>query len=361
MVTQLPQVVEVHDLCDESAADDADAQPSLSQAARDYTPTIDVRSIRLAFAGPTDLTGSIAVASAPVSFGAFEVTVGIDPHVPDATTVLDAAQRDGYEGIDLGPVGYLGSKGNLRERLRARGLHLSGGYVPMPFSDPAGMDIALAELRTMLDLFDTAKTAADLPAPKPTLADAGSGARRSAPGRAQSDRGLGLEPEGWDRLTANLQLAVRVCRDRGYDPTFHHHAGTYVEAPWEIEELLARSDIGLCLDTGHLALGGGDPVRAISEWGPRINHVHLKDIRRSVIDTLIREGAGMMDVWRSGAFCPLGSGDLDIDAILRGLHKLDYRGWLVVEQDMIPGPDTPTEAAALDQDRNRAYLRARGL
>jgi len=354
-------MVEVHDLCDQSAADDANAQSSLSQAARDYTPTTDVRSIHRTVARPKHLTGSIAVAGAPVSFGAFEVTVGIDPHVPDAISVLNAVQHDGYEGIDLGPVGYLGTKNDLHRRLAARGLHLSGGYVAMPFSDPAGMDAAIAELRTMLDLFDTVKAPDNVPAPKPTLADAGSGARRSAPGRAHADHGLGLQPEGWDRLAANLQVAVRLCRERGYQPTFHHHAGTFVEAPWEIEELLARSDVGLCLDTGHLALGGGDPVRAIKDWGRRINHIHLKDIRRSVIDAVIREGASMMEVWRRGAFCRLGTGDLDIDAILVGVRALDYRGWLVVEQDVIPSPGTPTDAAALDQDRNRAYLRARGL
>jgi inosose dehydratase len=233
--------------------------------------------------------------------------------------------------------------------------------MPLPLSDPAGMEPAIAELRTMLDLFDTVKSAGHAPEPKPTLADAGSGARRTAPGRAQSDRGLGLQPEGWDRLAANLQDAVQLCRDRGYDPTFHPHAGTYVEAPWEIEELLARTDVGLCLDTGHLALGGGDPVRAVTNWGPRINHVHLKDINRSVIDAVVREGGDMMQVWRRGAFCRLGSGDLDIDAILNGLRARDYRGWLVVEQDTIPGPDSPTDSAVIDQDRNRAYLRARGL
>ena len=310
---------------------------------------------------PARLSKAIAVAGAPVSFGAFEVTVGIDPHVPDAVSVLDAVQRDGYDGIDLGPIGYLGTKADLRENLRRRGLHLSGGYMPLPLSDPAGMEPAIAELKIMLDLFDAVNSADHVPAPKPTLADAGSAARRTAPARAQSDRGLGLQPEGWDRLAANLQVAVDLCRKRGYQPTFHHHAGTYVEAPWEIEELLARSDIGLCLDTGHLALGGGDPVRAVTEWGPRINHVHLKDIRRSVIDDLVREGGDMMEVWRRGAFCRLGSGDLDIDGILRGLRARDYHGWLVVEQDMIPGPDTPSDAAAIDQDRNRAYLRARGL
>jgi hypothetical protein len=114
-------MVEMHDLRDQSAADDADAHSSLSQTARDYTPTIDVRSIPSPIARPLDLTGSIAVASAPVSFGAFEVTVGIDPHVPDAIRVLDAVQQDGYEGIDLGPIGYLGSKSELAERLGGAG------------------------------------------------------------------------------------------------------------------------------------------------------------------------------------------------------------------------------------------------
>jgi inosose dehydratase len=80
-----------------------------------------------------------------------------------------------------------------------------------------------------------------------------------------------------------------------------------------------------------------------------------------VIDAVIREGGDMMQVWRRRAFCRLGSGDLDIDAILGALRARDYRGWLVVEQDVIPGPDTPPDAAAADQDENRAYLRARGL
>src|SRR5260370_5176015 len=228
----------------------------------------------------------------------------------------------------------------------------------LALSDPGRMEPAIAELRTLLDLFDTVKAPEHIPAPKPTLADAGSAARRLAPGRAHSDRSLGLQPEGWDRLATNLQEAVELCRARGYEPTFHHHAGTYVEAPWEMEELLARSDVGLCLGTWHLVLGRGDPVRALRDQGPRINHVHLKDVKRSVIDAVIREGGDMMQVWRRGAFCRLGTGDLDIDAILQGLRSRDYRGWLVVGQDMIPGPETPADAAALDQDKHRAYLRA---
>lgn len=302
----------------------------------------------------------IAIAAAPVSFGAFEVTVG-DPGVPDAGYVLDAVEQEGYDGIDLGPPGYLGTKADLRDHLNRHGLHLAGGYMAMPFSDPAGMAAALAELHDLLDLFDTVRSSDRVPSPKPTLADAGSGARRASPGQAQRDRGLGLQPEAWDRFAERVQEAARLCRERGYEPTFHHHAGTYVEAPWEIEELLARTDVGLCLDTGHFALGGGDPLNAVNEWGRRVNHVHLKDVHRPIIEAVIREAGGMMEVWRRGAFCPLGEGDLDIDGILAALLAREYRGWLVVEQDVIPAAGGARDVAAVDQDRNRAYLRQRGL
>src|SRR3989442_12944157 len=93
------------------------------------------------------------------------------------------------------------------------------------------MDPAIAELTTLLDLFDSAKSPDYVPAPKPTLADAGSGARPLAPGPAHSDQSPRLQPEGWDRLAANLQEAVELWRAPGYEPTFHPYAGTYLEAP----------------------------------------------------------------------------------------------------------------------------------
>jgi hypothetical protein len=155
--------MQVHHLRDQSAADDADAKSRLSQAGRDYTPVIDDRSILRASGRPADLTASIAVAGAPVSFGAFEVTVGIDPHVPNATAVLDAIQRAGYSGIDLGPPGYLGEGDELRRGLEGRGLRLAGGYIAMPFSEPARMPAAIDELHRLLDTFDSVYPLPDPP------------------------------------------------------------------------------------------------------------------------------------------------------------------------------------------------------
>lgn len=302
-----------------------------------------------------------AVAGAPCSYGAFEVTVGIEPHVPDALQVLEAVRAAGFTGIDLGPAGYLGDAAHLADRLRTHDLSLAGGYVALPFSEPSQMPRAMHDLDDVLDLFDAASANDHAPfAPRPTLADAGSDLRRSSPGRSHSDRTLGLSPDGWIRLAEGVRQAVDVCRERGYEPTFHHHAGTFVEAPEEIEALLDRTDIGLCLDTGHMLLGGGDPVQAVRDWGPRINHMHLKDARMSVIRRLIEDRAPMIEVWRRHAFCPLGEGDLDIDAVLDALRRSRYRGWLVVEQDMLPDRNGLAHAIG-DQTRNREFLKARGL
>jgi inosose dehydratase len=301
---------------------------------------------------------SLLIANAPVSYGAFEITVGIDPNVPDATTLLDWVSQAGYVGIDLGPVGYLGGPEDLAGRLAERGLGLAGGYLELPFSEPTRMEVALPELDVLLDIFDSVASAA---APsRPTLADAGSPQRAALPGRSATDPSVGLDDAAWERFGDGLARAVARCRERGYEPTFHHHTATYIEAQWEIERMLAISDVGLCLDTGHLLLGGGDPVQAIREWAPRINQVHLKDARRKTLREIVAEGAPVKEIWRRRAFCALGDGDISIDEVLSALTEIGYAGWLVVEQDVLPDPDNPGEPAR-DQLRNREYLRSRGL
>jgi inosose dehydratase len=298
------------------------------------------------------------VANAPVSFGAFEITVGIDPNVPDPVTLLDAVSSAGYVGIDLGPAGYLGTGELLADRLSERGLGLAGGYLELPFSEPARLEPALAELDELLDVFDLA--ASQERPPKPTLADAGSPERAALPGRAALDPSVGLDDAGWERFAAGLAIAVARCRDRGYEPTFHHHTATYVEAQWEIERLLEVSDVGLCLDTGHLLLGRGEPVRAIRAWADRINQLHLKDARLQILEQIVAEAAPVQEIWRRRAFCPLGDGDIPVAEVLDAIADIGYGGWLVVEQDVLPDPADPERPAA-EQRRNREYLSAHGL
>jgi inosose dehydratase len=302
----------------------------------------------------------IAVANAPVSYGAFELTVGIDPNVPDASMVLDEVAGAGYTAIDLGPVGYFGDRDTLAAALDSRGLTLCGGFFELPFSDTAAMAGAMHGLDELLDVFDSAPPRDGALKPKPTLADAGSDLRRSRPFQAVRDHSLGFDAEGWKRFAKGVEMAVARCRERGYEPTLHHETGTHIEAPWEISAALEHTSIGLCLDTGHLLLGGGDPMHALQEWGGRINHVHLKDARRSVVDDIIREEAPFSEIWRRHAFCRLGEGDLQVDAVLEYL-RANYSGWLVVEQDVLPDPDRMSGRPALDQRANREFLRARGF
>jgi len=301
--------------------------------------------------------GDIVVANAPVSYGAFELTVGILPDVPDAATVLDEVAGAGYSGIDLGPLGYFGYGEELSDNLSSRGLALAGGFFELPFSDVARMPAALKELRALLDVFDAVKPGPGGLKPRPTLADAGSDLRRSRPGQAATNRELGFDDEGWKHFAEGVEMAVMCCRERKYEATFHHEPGTHIEAPWEIEKVLELTSIGLCLDTGHLLLGGGDPVKAMREWGERINHVHLKDARRSIVDQIVRESAHVNEIWRRRAFCRLGEGDLDVEGVLAEL-RTRYSGWLVVEQDVLP--DRAGRSAA-DQRANREYLAARGF
>jgi inosose dehydratase len=303
----------------------------------------------------------VTVANAPVSYGAFEITIGHDPNVPDGISVLDQVAAAGYAGIDLGPVGYLGRSGQLGELLAERGLGLAGGYLELPYADHDALEPAMAELDALLDTFDAVRPQVPGPPPRPTLADAGSPQRRSRPGRSAAQRSAGLDADGWRKFSEGLARVVGRCRDRGYEPTFHPETGTYVEAPWEIAEVLDRSDVGLCLETGHMMLGGGDPVALLREWGSRINHVHLKDAVLTVMAGIVADDAPVTDIWSREAFCELGHGDLDVDAILDGLRSMSFGGWLVVEQDILPRSAQRFARAAEQQRHNRAFLAERGL
>jgi inosose dehydratase len=243
----------------------------------------------------------IRVANAPVSYGAFELTVGILPNVPPAEQVLGAIRAAGYEGTELGPLGYLPLD-------RLGGLALVGAFVQIDFG---GGD--LTELHRTLDAIEGFDA-------KAVLCDSG--------------------PREGDVDLDGVARAANAVRARGFEPTFHHHLGTRVQTPAEIERLLDGTDVPLLLDTGHLTAAGGHAVQSLRTWRDRINHVHLKDVRDST-------------------FCELGTGDVDLDGFLAELGG--YSGWLVVEQDWIPRPGEDPGPQIEAQARNRRWLAERGI
>lgn len=301
------------------------------------------------------------VANAPVTFGVFELSEG-RPGLPGPDELAAAIAGGGYAGIDLGPVGYLGRGDQLRDRLTRHGLALAGGFVPMRFADADSFIADLPLLDEALDVFETAAPAdPSAPPPKPTLADAGSPLRRENPGRGRDLPQIRLDDDAWKAFADRVDRAAARVRERGFEPTFHHHACTYVEAPGEIERLLELTDVDLCLDSGHLLIGGGDPLDALGRWGARINHLHIKDCRRAVIDAVVAERGAMRDVWSRGTFCALDAGDLDVPAFLDAVREWDFSGWLVVEQDTLPRADTGLAEIAAEQAANRQVLDRHGF
>jgi inosose dehydratase len=300
----------------------------------------------------------LRVGNAPLSYGAFEMTVGVFPNVPGPERFLVEVARAGFVGTELGVPGWLGEGDELRRRLDEHGLELTGGWCPIRFSEPEHWDEDLAALDRTVSLF----VAAGATDAHPVFGDGGSKARWANPGRGQQDRSLGLDEAGWTRFLEGLKRAEDLVRERGLEPTFHPHTSTYVEAPWEIDRLLETSDIGLLADTGHLLLGGNDPIDAVRSWGPRTNYVHIKDVRLDVLASVVRDGADALEAWRRGIFCELGAGDVDLDGFFSALEDTGYAGWIVVEQDRILRDDEPLDEAVEAQIRNRQWLRThRGL
>lgn len=303
---------------------------------------------------------TVVLANAPVSFGAFELSRA-DYVRPDPEKLMAGLADIGYLGIDLGDPGYLGNHDELRERLARFGLGLAGGWCDLPFFDDDGYAAALPRLQEALDIYDAAGTLAGRPAPKPTLAVSTRPVRAAHPGGGVRMPEIGLDAAGWSALARNVNDARARCAERGYTATFHHHACTDVESPAEVDRLLDATDIDITLDTGHLIVGGGDPVEAVSRWSGRINHLHLKDARSSVISAALAAGDGMLEVWARRVFVPIGDGDLDLAGVVTALIAAGYAGWAVVEQDVIAGPADSFEQMLDDQRQNFQALRGLGF
>ncbi|GGO70532.1 TIM barrel protein [Nonomuraea cavernae] len=293
-----------------------------------------------------------SVANAPVSFGVFELSDGPPPLTADE--MVRAIADAGYAGIDLGPVGYLGTGDALVERLD--GLLLAGGWADLPYHDPGAFRERLPTLDATLDVFAAAPAAPEHLAPRPTLGCSGSPARFARPG----GNAPGLEAGEWAGYAARVQEAADRCRERGFEPAFHHHLGTYVETPDEVERLLELTDVPLCLDTGHLLVAGGDPVTALRDWASRIGHVHIKDGDRSILAQALADGVDLRELMGRGGFASLGEGELDLPGVVRALDEIGYQGWVIVEQDTLPGRRSVEQNIA-DQVANREKLRELGL
>jgi inosose dehydratase len=276
------------------------------------------------------------VAGAPITWGVCEVPgwgVQLDPD-----RVLEEMVGLGLRATEIGPQGFLpGEPAELRRALERHGLSAVGGFVAAVLHDPDRLDAEVARLGRAADAL-AACGATEL-----VLAAA-------AP-RDGYDRATSLDDEAWDALVRGVHAAVKTAADRGVQASVHPHMGTAIEGPDDVRRFLQRSDGKLCIDTGHLLVGGADPIDVAREATGRVAHVHLKDAS-SELAAKVRGGAlGYREAVGQGLYRPLGQGDVDVAGLIETLEASGYGGWYVLEQDTVlddaPAPGSgPVGAAA---------------
>ena len=292
----------------------------------------------------------IQVATAPVSWGVMEVE-GFSGQ-KSYGEVLDEMVQAGYTGTELGPYGFLPTDPKqLKSELAKRGLSLLGAFVPLPLAHVEQHEAAVQSA------MEVARLLVQAGAPYLVLADAMDAARMAVAGSVDDVRD-GMSAQAWESAARLLTRIARAASALGLSAVFHHHCGTFIETPAEVDRVLAMTDpelLGLCLDTGHYFYGGGDPVDCARVYGKRIRHLHLKDVRPSVLETVRRKRIPYLDAIRAGVFCELGEGGVNLNGVIQELTAAGFSGWAVFEQDVDtsqPGCN-PVESAT----RSRAYLR----
>jgi inosose dehydratase len=304
----------------------------------------------------------IRVANAPCSWGVLEF--GAPPAQTDASHVLDEMAAAGYAGTELGDWGFLPTRPDaLVAELGRRGLVLVGGFVPVALARAAAIDEGLERSVRTARLIAAAGIAAGHPGNDAMLVlsdDNASVPRRTARAGRIEERD-GLSPAEWDGFAARAEQIARAVRDEtGLRTAFHHHCAGFVETPREIDALMSRTSstcLGLCLDTGHLTYAGGDALAAIAMYRDRVWHVHFKDCDPRLASAAREREWDYHTAVRNGIFCELGCGAVPFAAVRDALRAQGYSGWVVVEQDVLPGLGTPAASAR----RNRDYLRQLGL
>jgi len=287
---------------------------------------------------------SARIAGAPISWGVCEAPGWGRELTPDR--VLGEMRELGLRTTELGPTGYLGARPqDVRDQLARFGMRLVGGFLPVPL-----------HVEQALDLTEATNAIA-------TLAAAGSEvvvlAARSGDG--SYDRKVRLSDDGWTILLGNLDRLQQVVREHGMTPALHPHVGTAIEDRAAVLRLLDSSDIALCLDTGHLLIGGMQPLELLDRAADRVAHVHLKDVNAAVAATVSAGASSYLGAVREGLYTPLGAGDLDIAAIVAALENAGYRGWYVLEQDCALDAEPATgEGPAVDVRRSIDFLTSIG-
>lgn len=298
----------------------------------------------------------IKIANAPCSWGVLEFD--LDGKAAGFEQVLNEIRDTGYEGSELGDWGFMPAvPADLRKELDQRNLSMVGAFVPVFMKDKtkhaAGAEAAVKTAKLMAD--------AGYPDAFIVLADDNGCVLERTLNAGRVTSNMGLTPEEWKTFAEGANfVAAEVKAKTGLRTVFHHHCAGYVETPEEIDRLMALTDpslVGLVLDMGHYKFGGGDPLYALKKHQSRIWHIHFKDCHIEIAAKSRAEGWDYFQSVGGGVFCELGKGAVDFQAIVAELKQQNYSGWIVVEQDVLPGMGNPKVCA----QRNRDFIQSLGL
>jgi inosose dehydratase len=298
----------------------------------------------------------IKIANAPCSWGVLEFD--LEGKAAGYEQVLDEIKETGYEGSELGDWGFMPTDpAELRKELDKRSLAMVGAFVPVFLKDKsthaAGADVAVRTAKLMAD--------AGYPGAFIVLADNNGSVKERTQHAGRITADMGLNAAEWEVFAEGANfVAAEVKAKTGLRTVFHHHCAGYVETPAEIDQLMALTDpslLGLVLDMGHYKFGGGDPLWALQKHSNRIWHIHFKDCHPEIALQSVQEGWDYFQSVGKGVFCELGKGAVDFVSIVAELKKQHYDGWIVVEQDVLPGMGNPKVCAR----RNREFIGSLGL
>jgi inosose dehydratase len=297
----------------------------------------------------------LKVANAPCSWGVIE---NIEGERYDYVRVLDELSGTGYVGTELGDWGFMPTDPTqLTAELTSRNLEMLGSWVNVYLHDADKHKLSADDcVRTAKLLAEVGGQSAFIVLGNDPYKDP---IRNKNAGRITPE--MGMTDAQWDVFAQGANyVAQRVMDETGLRTVIHHHIGTWIETPAETERILDMTNpdiLGMVFDTGHWSFGGGDPVSGVKQFQDRIWHVHFKDHDPAVAaQSRANEWDGPTSVGH-GIFPELGKGDVDFAGVLDALKAINYDGWIVVEQDVLPGLGTPKESA----QRNREYLNSIGL
>jgi inosose dehydratase len=290
----------------------------------------------------------VRIANAPTSWG---VEDPADAANPPWDRLLDLVADAGYQGTELGPLGYLPqAEAELAAALEERSLELVAGYVFESLHTREGRERARETAR------HTCRLLAGAGARHLVIIQGFTPERERVAGRRTQAAPLG--DDQWAALVATVRELAALASDHGLVPVFHPHAGTDVEFDDEIDRLASDTDVALCIDTGHCAYSGFDPVELYRRYARRVAYLHLKDVDEPRLSRALAAGRSFEQAVAEGVFCPLGEGVVDFRALGVALDEHAFDGWATVEQDRSP---TDSAAAAEDAAASLTHLHEVGL